>query len=82
MLDQAWFFRNLKRKIGHEIFGKTEKSEYLSNQLTYAQFDLKFISLIKKIELLSKFSFSDFQKCFKFLEALLLRERFEKYIPR
>ena len=26
--------RNLERKIGNEIFVKTEKTEYLSNQLT------------------------------------------------
>ena len=36
MLYPAWFFRNFERKIGHEIFVKTEKTEYLSNQLTYA----------------------------------------------
>ena len=47
MLYQACFFRNLERKIGHEIFVKTEKTEYLSNQLTYAHFDLKFIFPIK-----------------------------------
>ena len=29
---------NLERKIGYEIFVKTEKTEYLSNQLTYAHF--------------------------------------------
>ena len=43
----AWFFCNLERKIGHEIFVKTEKTEYLSNQLTYAHFDRKFIFPIK-----------------------------------
>ena len=31
MLYQAWLFHNLERKIGHEIFVKTEKTEYLSN---------------------------------------------------
>ena len=43
----AWFFCNLERQIGHEIFVKTEKTEYLSNQLTYAHFDRKFIFPIK-----------------------------------
>ena len=47
MLYQAWLFHNLERKIGHEIFVKTEKIEYLSNQLTYAHFDRKFIFPIK-----------------------------------
>ena len=47
MLCQAQFFRNLERKIGLEIFVKTEKTEYLSNQLTYAHFDRKFIFPIK-----------------------------------
>ena len=71
MLHQAQFFRNLERKIGHEIFVKTEKTEYLSNQLTLAHFDRKFIFPIK-IGILSKFSFFGFPKCFKFPEALLL----------
>ena len=39
----SFFFHNFERKIGHEIFVKTEKTEYLSNQLTYAHFDRKFI---------------------------------------
>ena len=43
MLYLAQLNRNLERKIGHEIFVKTEKTEYLSNQLTYAHFDWKFI---------------------------------------
>ena len=43
MLYPARFNHNLERKIGHEIFVKTEKTEYLSNQLTYAHFDWKFI---------------------------------------
>ena len=43
----AQFFRNLERKIGDEIFVKTEKTKYLSNQLTYAHFDRKFIFPIK-----------------------------------
>ena len=47
MLYPAWLNRNLERKIGHEIFVKTEKTEYLSNQLTYAHFDQKFIFPIK-----------------------------------
>ena len=46
-MHPAWFFRNLEGKIGHEIFVKTEKTEYLSNQLTYAHFDRKFIFPIK-----------------------------------
>ena len=47
MLYPARLNRNLERKIGHEIFVKTEKTEYLSNQLTYAHFDRKFIFPIK-----------------------------------
>ena len=47
MLYPARFFHNFERKIGHEIFVKTEKTEYLSNQLTYAHFDWKFIFPIK-----------------------------------
>ena len=41
------FLTNLEGKIGHNIFVKTEKTEYLTNHLTYALFDLKFISPIK-----------------------------------
>ena len=47
MLYPARLNHNLERKIGHEIFVKTEKTEYLSNQLTYAHFDQKFIFPIK-----------------------------------
>ena len=47
MLYPARLNRNFERQIGHEIFVKTEKTEYLSNQLTYAHFDLKFIFPIK-----------------------------------
>ena len=47
MLHQTRFFHNLERKIGHEIFVKVEKTEYLSNQLTYAHFNQKFIFPIK-----------------------------------
>ena len=47
MLYLARLNRNLERKIGHEIFVKTEKTEYLSNQLTYAHLDRKFIFPIK-----------------------------------
>ena len=47
MLYLAPLNHNLEKKIGHEIFVKTEKSEYLSNQLTYAHFDRKFIFPIK-----------------------------------
>ena len=47
MLYLTQFFCNLERKIGYEILVKTEKTEYLSNQLTYAHFDQKFISPIK-----------------------------------
>ena len=47
MFYLARFFCNLERKIGHEIFVKREKTEYLSNQLTYADFDWKFIFSIK-----------------------------------
>ena len=43
----AQFFHNLERKIGHEIFVKTENTEYLSNQLTFAHFHQKFIFPIK-----------------------------------
>ena len=34
-------------EVGHEIFVKTEKAEYLSNQLTYAHLDWKYIFRIK-----------------------------------
>ena len=47
MLYPAQLNCNLERNIGHEIFVKTEKAEYLSNQLTYAHFDRKFIFPIK-----------------------------------
>ena len=47
MLYPAQLNCNLERKIGHVIFLKTEKTEYLSNQLTYAHFDRKFIFLIQ-----------------------------------
>ena len=47
VLYPAQFFHNLERKICHENFVKTEKTEYLSNQLTYAYFDRKFIFPIK-----------------------------------
>ena len=47
MLHPAWLNRNLERKIGHKIFVKTEKTEYLSNQLTFAHFDQKFIFPMK-----------------------------------
>ena len=43
MLYPARLNHNQERKIGHEIFVKTEKTEYLSNQLTSAHFDRKFI---------------------------------------
>ena len=46
-LRPARFFRNFQRKIGDEIFVKTEKTEYLSNQLISAHFDQKFIFPIK-----------------------------------
>ena len=44
ILYPARLNHNLERNIGHEIFVKTEKTEYLSNQLTYVHFDWKFIS--------------------------------------
>ena len=47
MLYPAQLNRNFERQIGHEIFVKTGKTEYLSNQLTYAHFDRKFIFPIK-----------------------------------
>ena len=47
MLYPARLNHNLERKIGHEIFVKTEKTEYLSNQLTYTHFDRKFVFPIK-----------------------------------
>ena len=43
MLYLARLNRNLERKIGHEIFVKTEKTQYLSNQQTFAHFNEKFI---------------------------------------
>ena len=47
MMPKKRLNRNFERQIGHEIFVKTGKTEYLSNQLTYAHFDLKFIFPIK-----------------------------------
>ena len=47
MLYPAPLNHNLEKMIGHEIFVKTEKTKYLSNQLTYAYFELKFIFPIK-----------------------------------
>ena len=64
--------RNLERNIGHEIFVKTEKTEYFSNQLTYAHFDHKFIFPIKNWTFEQLFIFG-FPKFFQFLQALLLR---------
>ena len=72
MLYPARFNHNLERKIGHEIFVKREKTEYLSNQLTYAHFDHKFIFSIKNWTFEQLFIFG-FPKFFQFLEALLLR---------
>ena len=66
MLYPTWLNRNLERKIGLEIFVKIEKTDYLSNQLTYAH----SFSLLK-IGLLSNFSFFGFPKCFKSLGVLL-----------
>ena len=37
------FFLQFGKKIGYEIFVKIEKTECLSNQLTFAHFDQKFI---------------------------------------
>ena len=47
MLIHAQFFHNLGRKISHEIFVKIENTVYLSNQLTYAIFDLVMMFPIK-----------------------------------
>ena len=47
MLHPARLNHNLERKIGCEILVKTEKTEYLSNQLAFAHFDQKFIFPIK-----------------------------------
>ena len=55
MLYPARLNHNLERNIGHEIFVKTEKTEYLSNQLTSAHFDRKFIFPIKGEIFLSTF---------------------------
>ena len=46
-LYPAQFFCNLEGNIGHEIFVKTDKTEFLSNQLISAHFDQKFIFPIK-----------------------------------
>ena len=70
MLYPAQLNRNFERQIGHEIFVKTGKTEYLNNQLTYAHFDQKFIFPINGH--MCKLSFFGFPKCFKFLEQLLL----------
>ena len=72
MLYPAQLNGNFERQIGHEIFVKTEKTEYLSNQLTYAHFNWKFIFLIKfGTSVLFIFWIS-----LKFLGQLLL-----KYLP-
>ena len=47
MLNHALFFHNLSRQIFCEIFVKIENTEYLSNQLTYANFDLAMMFPIK-----------------------------------
>ena len=47
MLIHAQFFHNLGRKISHEIFVKIENTVYLSNQLTFAIFDLVMMFPIK-----------------------------------
>ena len=65
-LYPAQFFHNFERKIGHEIFVKTEKTEYLSNQLTYAHFDRKFIFPIKFGTSEQIFIFLDFQNVSNF----------------
>ena len=65
-LHPAQFFHNFERKIGHEIFVKTEKTEYLSNQLTYAHFDRKFIFPIKFGTSEQIFIFLDFQSVSNF----------------
>ena len=49
MLYPARLNRNFERKIGHEIFVKTEKTEYLSNQLTSAYFDQNSYFLSTKV---------------------------------
>ena len=72
MLYPARLNRNLEKKIGHEIFVKTEKTEYLNYQLTFAHFDRKFIFPMKFGTSEQIFIFFGFPKCFKFLEQLLL----------
>ena len=61
MLQPARFFCNFERQIGHEIFVKTEKTEYLSNQLTFAHFNRKFIFPMKIGTSEQIFIFLDFQ---------------------
>ena len=80
MLHPARLNCNFERQIGHEIFVKTEKTEYLSNQLTYAQFNQKFILPIKFGTSEQIFIFFGFPKCFKFLEQLLLKSPYESFI--
>ena len=71
MLYLAQLNHNFERQIVHEIFVKTGKPEYLSNQLTYAHFNQKFIFPIKFGTSEQIFIFG-FPKCVEFLEALLL----------
>ena len=66
ILYPAQFFRNFERQIGHEIFVKTEKTEYLSNQLTFAHFDQKFIFPMKIGTSEQIFIFLDFQNVSNF----------------
>ena len=66
MLYPAQLNRNFERQIGHKIFVKTGKTEYLSNQLTYAHFDWKFIFPIKFGTSEEIFIFLDFQSVSNF----------------
>ena len=72
MLYPARLNHNLERKIGHEIFVKTEKTEYLSNQLTYAHFDRKFIFPIKNRTFEQIFNFLIF-KMFQISESTTVK---------
>ena len=65
ILYLAQFFRNFERQIGYQIFVKTEKTEYLSNQLTFAHFDQKFIFPIQNQDF-ANFHFWNFQNVSNF----------------
>ena len=66
-----------KKDWSWNFLWKQKKTEYLSNQLTYAHFDRKFI-FHKIWDFCANFHFFGFPKCFKFLRQLLLSSSWKK----